>query len=217
MPGICLPSSHPPGIAKLRKHSNARANINRDLQSSYDGIQKKSIGRFDVLLRPPTFEDRERNCRFESGREQFLCVPPVCGKPLGNVDGHMSWHASGERHAVFRIRRGRGWEKDKRMQKKSIVKMSPPPMLKGVGALYHSGIFYSRFPELPPIGTNEGTSVVLNAQRAHFRDDFTVIRVYLVEPGAEASIPVFPDTGPRILHLIKQMTPWMAVEVYQQN
>jgi hypothetical protein len=147
----------------------------------------------------------------------FYAFPPYAKKPLGNVDGHMSWHASGERHAVFRIRRGRGWEKDKRMQKKSTVKMSPPPMLKGVGALYHSGIFYSRFPELPPVGTNEGTSVVLNAERAHFRDDFTVIRVYLVEPGAEASIPVFPDTGLRILHLAKQTTPWMAVEVYQQN
>jgi len=44
-----------------------------------------------------------------------------------------------------------------------------------------------------------------------------VIRVYLVEPGAEACIPIFQDTGPRILHLVKQTNPWMAVEVYQQN
>ena len=144
----------------------------------------------------------------------FYAFPPYAKKPLGDVDGHMSWHASGERHAVFRIRRGRGWEKDTRMQKKSTVKISPPPMLKGVGALYHSGIFYFQFPALPSVGTNEGTSVVLNAERAHFRNDFTVIRVYLVEPGAEACIPIFPDTGPRILHLVKQTNPWMAVEVY---
>jgi hypothetical protein len=150
-------------------------------------------------------------------RNNFYAFPPYAKKPLGNVDGHMSWHASGERHAVFRIRRALGWEKDKRMQKKSLVKMSPPPMLKGVGALYHSGLFYFQFPELPPVGTNEGTSVVLNAERAHFRDDFTVIRVYLVEPGAEASIPIFPDTGPRILHLVRLTTPWIAIEVYQQN
>jgi len=148
--------------------------------------------------------------------DNFYAFPPYAKKPLGNVDGHMSWHASGERHAVFSIRRGRGWENDKRMQNKSTVKMSPPPMLKGVGALYHSSIFYSRFLELPPVGTNEGTSVVLNAERAHFRDDFTVIRVYLVEPGAETCIPILPDTGPRILHLVKQTTPWLAVEVYQQ-
>jgi hypothetical protein len=147
----------------------------------------------------------------------FYAFPPYAKKPLGDVDGHMSWHASGERHAVFRIRRGGGWEKDKRMQKKSVVKMPPPPLLKGVAALYHSSIVYSRFHELLPVGTNEGTSVVLNAERAHFRDDFTVIRAYLVEPGADACIPISPDTGPRILHLVKQTTPWMAVEVYQQN
>lgn len=147
----------------------------------------------------------------------FYAFPPYAKKPLGDVDGHMSWHASGERHAVFSIRRGRGWEKDKRMQKKSMVKLSPPPMLNGVGALFHSSIFYSRFLELWPVGTNEGRSVVLNAETAHFKDDFTVIRVYLVEPGAETSIPNSPDTGPRILHLVKQTTPWIAVEVYQQN
>jgi hypothetical protein len=73
------------------------------------------------------------------------------------------------------------------------------------------------FHDLLPAGSNKGISVVLNAERANFRDDFVVIRVYLVEPGAEASIPIFPDTGLRILHLVKQTTPWMAVEVYQQN
>jgi hypothetical protein len=147
----------------------------------------------------------------------FYAFPPYAKKPFGNVDGHMSWHASGERHAVFRIRRLCGWDMDKRMQKKSTVKMSAPPMLKGVGALYHSGIFYSQFHDLQPVGSNKGISVVLNAERANFRDDFVGIRVYLVEPGAEASIPIFPGTGPRILHLVKQTTTWMAVEVYQQN
>lgn len=86
-----------------------------------------------------------------------------------------------------------------------------------MGELYHSGVFYSQFPELLPVGTNQGISVVLDAEMAHFRDDFTVIRVYLVEPGAEACIPIFPDTGPRILHLVKQTIPWLAVEVYQQT
>jgi hypothetical protein len=150
-------------------------------------------------------------------KNDFYAFPPYAKKPLGDVDGHMSWHASGERHAVFRVRRGSGWEKDKRMQKKSAVKLASPPMLKGVGALYHSSIFYSRFLELWPVGTNKGISVILDAESAHFRDDFTVIRVYLVEPGAEACIPLFPDTGPRILHLVKQTIPWLAVEVYQQS
>jgi hypothetical protein len=146
----------------------------------------------------------------------FYAFPPYAKKPLGNVDGHMSWHASGKRHAVFRIRRGCGWEKDKRMQKKSTVKISPPPMLKGVGPLYHSGVFAFQFLDLLPVGTNQGQLVVLDAECASFRDDFIVMRVYLVEPGAEERIPIFPDTGPRILHLVKQTTPWLAVEVCQQ-
>ncbi|SRR5713101_822457 len=147
----------------------------------------------------------------------FYAFPPYAKKPLGSFDGHMSWHASGERHAASRIRRGCTWKKDERTQRESTVKMSPPPMLKGVGALYHSGIFCSQFLGLLPVGTNQGRSVVLDAEAANFRDDFTVIRVYLVESGAENRIPIFPDTGPRILHLAKQTTPWLAVEVYQQN
>ncbi len=97
------------------------------------------------------------------------------------------------------------------------MKLHSPAALKGVGPLYHSGVFAFQFLDLPPVGTNQGDSVVLDAETASFRDDFIVMRVYLVEPGAEDRIPVFPDTGPRILHLVKQTTPWMAVEVYQQN
>ena len=147
----------------------------------------------------------------------FYAFPPYAKKPLGDVDCHMSWHASGERHAVSRVRRGRRWITDKRTQTESIVKLTAPPMLQGVGPFYHSGIFLSQFVELLPGGTNQGESIVLDAVGADFRDDFTVIRVYLVEPGAEDHIPIFPDTGPRILHLVKQTTPWLAVEVYQQT
>lgn len=136
---------------------------------------------------------------------------------MGDIDCHMSWHESGERHAVSRIRRGNKWVKDKRTQRESVVMLPPPLMLNGVGPLYHSGIFLSEFLGLLPIGTNKGTSVVLDAEAANFRDDFTVIRVYLVEPGTEDRIPIFPDTGPRILHLVKQTIPWVALEVCQQS
>jgi len=147
----------------------------------------------------------------------FHAFTPYAKEPLGDVDCHMSWHASGERHAVSRIRRGHTWIKDKRTQRESAVVLSPPPMLKGVGPLFHSGIFPAEFLGLLPVGTNKGISVVLDAKAAKFRDDFTVIRVYLVEPGMEADIPIFSDTGPRILHLVKHTIPWMALEVYQQS
>lgn len=96
------------------------------------------------------------------------------------------------------------------------MKLRPPAELKGVGPLYHSGVFAFQFHHLPLVGTNQGDSVVLDAESATFRDDFIVTRVYLVEPGAEDHIPIFPETGPRILHLVKRTTPWLAVEVYQE-
>ena len=146
----------------------------------------------------------------------FYGFPPYAKKPIGPVDCHISWHESGERHAVSRFYDGHVWKKDVRMQRKSAVKLHPPAALKGVGPLYHSGVFAFQFHDLPPVGTNQGDSVVLDAESVSFRDDFIVTRVYLVEPGAEDRIPIFPDTGPRILHLVKRTTPWMAVEVYQQ-
>jgi hypothetical protein len=148
--------------------------------------------------------------------KNFYAFPPYAKKPIGPVDCHMSWHESGERHAVSQFYDGHVWKKDVRMQRKSAVKLHPPAALKGVGPLYHSGVFAFQFHDLPPVGTNQGDSVVLDAESVSFRDDFIVTRVYLVEPGAEDRIPIFPDTGPRILHLVKRTTPWMAVEVYQQ-
>jgi hypothetical protein len=147
----------------------------------------------------------------------FYAFPPYAKKPLGNSDSHMSWHKSGERHAVSRICSGRKWTKDARAQAESTVRMKPPSELKGVAPLYHSGIFLDGFLELPQVGTNAGHSILLDADRANFRDDYIIIRVYLVEPGAEDRVPIFPDTGPRILHMVKQTAPWLAVEVYQQT
>ncbi len=95
--------------------------------------------------------------------------------------------------------------------------LAPPSVLKGVGQLYHSGIFPFQFPDLFPAGTNKGHLVLLDAESAKFRDDFIVIRAYLVEPGAENCIPIYPDTGPRILRLVQQTVPWLAVEMYHQR
>jgi hypothetical protein len=125
----------------------------------------------------------------------------------------MSWHESGERHAVSSYN-GR---KDEKTRKESVVKMQPPATLKGAGPLFHTGVFPCQFPSLPPVGTNKGESVVLDADAASFRDDFIVVKVYLVEPGAEDCIPISPDTERRILYLMKRTTPWLAVEVFQQS
>src|SRR5712692_7207429 len=149
-------------------------------------------------------------------RHNFYAFPSYAKKPIGPVDVHMSLHRSGERHFAVKLN-GRQGKELAEVQKKSIVKFCPPSALKGVIELYHSGIFLNQFRRLFPIGTNQGEIVLLDAIAAGLRDDFIVIRAYSVSPGAEDQIPIFPDTGPRILHLVKKTVPWLAVEVYQQT
>ncbi len=51
--------------------------------------------------------------------QNFYAFPPYAKKPLGPHDVHMSWHESGERHAVASYN-GR---KDEKTRKDSLVKM----------------------------------------------------------------------------------------------
>jgi hypothetical protein len=149
--------------------------------------------------------------------QEFYAFPPYAKEPFGIFDCHISWHASGKRHAVMSVFNGSEWKKDPTMQTQSTVNVGPPMSIKGAGLLYHSPVPRGKFLEGLPVGTNQGLSIVLDADAARFRDDFFVIRAYLVEPGAADSIPIAPNTGPRILHLVKETTPWLAVEVYQET
>ena len=129
----------------------------------------------------------------------------------------MSWHESGERHAVARYYDGRVWQENLRAREESIVVLEPPARVTGAVLLFHSGVFPVQFRDLPPIGTNAGDRIVLHADGSSFRDDFIAVKVHLVEPEAERRIEVSQNTGPRILHLVKATTPWIAVEVFQQS
>ena len=146
----------------------------------------------------------------------FYAFPPYAKEPFGPFDAHMSWHASGERHFTVLINDQQG-EAEKSVQEQSRVQLCPPETLKGVIPLYHCPVFLSHFLESLPLGTNRGKIVLLDATAARFRDEFIVVRVYAVAPGAEDEIPTFPDTGPRILYTIKETTPWLMVDVYQQT
>jgi hypothetical protein len=148
--------------------------------------------------------------------DNFHLFPPYAIKGIGNVDVHMSWHESGERHFAVKLNGHQGKE-ETAIQEKSIVNLCPPSELQGVVQLYKSGIFLNHFDESLPVGTNEGQVVLLDATAAGFRDDFIAINVYAVSPGAEDQIPVYRDTGPRILHLAKETIPWLAIEVFQQT
>ena len=71
-------------------------------------------------------------------------------------------------------------------------------------------------PRTSPRQNPRGESVVLDAEAENFTDDFIAANVYLVEPGAEDRIPIFPCIAARLLHLDKRTTPWLAVELFQQ-
>jgi hypothetical protein len=149
--------------------------------------------------------------------QNFYAFPPYAKAPLGCLDNHMSWHRSGERHAVSKYYDGKRWNELASTRRESRIKLQPPSALKGVGFLCHivCGVGVP-FVELSPLHTNTGQLCLLNAEGAGFRDDAFFVRAYLVEPGAEDQIPISADTGPRILHLVRRApAPWLAVEVFQ--
>src|SRR5205807_10320210 len=121
--------------------------------------------------------------------QEFYAFPPYAKKPLGIWDIHISRHER-ERHAVMSVLSEGKWKKNPTIQKQSRVKLGPPMNIKGAELNYHSFIPRGKFLEGFPVGTNQGRLIVLDADAARFRDDFFVIRAYLVEPGAADSIPI---------------------------
>jgi len=59
----------------------------------------------------------ERKCVPE--QKYFLACPPYAKEPFGNLDCHMTWHASGERHAVSRLVVGVGGKRMKGLKGKA--------------------------------------------------------------------------------------------------
>src|SRR5437879_3063813 len=95
--------------------------------------------------------------------QNFHAFPPYAKEPFGIFDCHISWHASGKRHAVMSVFNGSEWKKDPTMQMESTVNVGPPMSIQGAAPLYHSGIFRGKFMEELPTGTNRGRSIVLDA------------------------------------------------------
>ncbi len=99
----------------------------------------------------------------------------------------------------------------------SEVKLQPTSNFLGVELISHNPLFKGQLADLPPLGTNNGKIVQLDADSAGFRHDFLAVRVHLVEPNKEHEIPTPMDVGPRIVHIEKRVTPWIAVEVFQEK
>ena len=160
--------------------------------------------------------------------QNFYALLTEATASLRGVDRHFSYHASGRRHVVDKRRVGTEWKEDKwprpwhwerrqTTRRLTVTQLQQPSMLAGAELFFHFGILCGQFPELPQIGTKRGELVMLDTALADFRDDFTIIRGYLVEPNRENAIPIISGTGPRILHFVKRSTPWIAVEIVQQS
>jgi hypothetical protein len=158
--------------------------------------------------------------------QDFYALLPAGESGQGDCRIHFSLHESGERHVVAESRGCDGkWREDKwlsrgaepaTMRKQTKTQLQRPAALKDALLLARCSILYGQFRDLRPIGANRGELIVLDAEAAHFRDDFTIASAYVVEPGCEDSIVVEPSMGPRILHFEKRTNPWMAVEIFQQ-
>jgi hypothetical protein len=132
---------------------------------------------------------------------------------------HVSWHESGELHAVSKYYNGNEWREVESTRRESTVKLQPPSSLKGAGLLIHivCGVGVP-FVDLHPLHTNAGQLCLLDVQAVGFRDDAFFVRAHLVEPGEENRIPIAASAGPRILHIVQRtIAPWLAVEVFQQT
>ena len=179
-------------------------------------------GEWVVVLRHLGIE-REILVLKAKGQEFHAFCPN--GKAGGDIEVHSSYHGSGERHLVMKRLAGRSWIEDKwprpengleeTMRRQTATQLQPPAVLRGTELLFGCNVFAGQFPQLKPVGTNSGEQIVIDAEAEGFRDDFTMVRAYLVGPSREETIPANEHAGPRVLHLIKRTTPWLAVEVFQ--
>ena len=101
------------------------------------------------------------------------------------------------------------------MREQTKVQLQRPAALRGAHLLGGCNILAGQFPDLRPVGTNRGELIVLDGEAAHFRDDFTMVRAYVVELGCEDAVVADSSAGRRIVHFEKRTTPWMAVELFQ--
>ena len=96
------------------------------------------------------------------------------------------------------------------------VQLQPLPNFSGIEPLMSMLSPKGQFSNSRLVGTNKGEVISLDLDSADFKDDIFFIRIYLVEPHKEELVPAPINAGPRILHLIKKVTPWIAVDVFQE-
>jgi hypothetical protein len=176
-----------------------------------------------IALRHSEFEREVLVLKAEG--QDFYAFLPGGLRGLGHCKIHFSVHESGEQHMVVESLGCEGeWHEDEwprlgaepaTMREQTKVQLQRPAALRGAHLLGGCNILAEQFPDLRPVGTNCGELTVLDGEAAHFRDDLTMVRAYLVEPGCEDAVVADPSAGPRIVHFEKRTAPWIAVDLFQ--
>ncbi|MBZ5504064.1 MAG: hypothetical protein LAO78_01135 [Acidobacteriia bacterium] len=141
---------------------------------------------------------------------EFFTFPPYARLP-GAVDFHSSKHVSGERHFACRV------GKNRQPMQETKVQLQPLSNFSGIEPLMSMSCLKGQFSNLLLPGTNEGEVISLDLDSADFNDDIFFVKMYLLQPNREDLVPLPLEVGPRILHLIRQVTPWIAVDLFQQS
>jgi hypothetical protein len=167
----------------------------------------------------------EREIRVIKARPRDFQAFLASGKAgVSDVEIHVSCHEAST-HMVASHREDKKWRESEfsrfdsplkhTMRRKTEANRPPVNELKGAELFWGCSILAGDFPELEPVGTNAGERVVLDGEAKNFRDNFTGVRLYLVEPNREGLVPPNDHAGPRILHVIKRTMPWIGCEVFQ--
>jgi hypothetical protein len=148
-------------------------------------------------------------------RKNICAFTPYSLDDRVGLDNPFTYHAGGLRHVRSKYRVGdKMWEVPE-VREKSVVQFERPANLKGAVQIYLSGDPLGQFRGLMPKGTGKGEPILLDGEKAGFREGPSVVKIYAVDPGNEACVPVAPDAGARVLNFIKVTDPWIAVQVYQ--
>ena len=154
------------------------------------------------------FEGISRECfLLRENRGNFHVILALADEWLHN---HVSYHASGQRH--FKV-----GPKGRRPERCFVSYCQPTSKFQGVELLLGATILRGQFQKSRIYKASQAPAIIFDADAAHFRDDVIFVRVFLVEPFSEPSIPNSLYAGPSLLHVITETQPWVGVAFFQQS
>src|SRR5208282_5065268 len=177
-------------------------------QEIHMGGTKRDRFHFEIVLRHLGLERKLADLKVNG--KNYYAFTPYSLDGLCGLDNHMSYHADGERHVKSRYRRDGEMVDAPELFGSTAVQFGRPENLNGAVPLYLSGDPLNQFRKLRPFVGGKGAKILIDAERADFRECPFFIQIYVVGGRNAACVPVPPGAGPRILSFIKKTDPWIA-------